>query len=158
MNANECHDLCVFIIAGDSPDPHLQQKGSPNQSGTASSAQWDTFEEVIDTEEEDSEGSDTIDPGQRIGTFTPKREREREQSGSPSSGRNEFQNLSAQASGDRFQSLLKGYEDVTNMLSTGVKLLPNLVTRGAIQKSLVCTFHIVPRYKHTFFSLFSDSH
>ena len=63
MNANECHDLCVFIIAGDSPDPHLQQKGSPNQSGTASSAQWDTFEEVIDTEEEDSEGSDTIDPG-----------------------------------------------------------------------------------------------
>ena len=35
----------------------------PILSGTASSAQWDMFEVVIDTEEEDNEGSDTIDPG-----------------------------------------------------------------------------------------------
>ena len=32
------------------------------QNHSASSAQWDTFEE-IDTEEEDNDGSDTIDPG-----------------------------------------------------------------------------------------------
>ena len=33
------------------------------QSHSASSAQWDTFEEVVDTEDEDNDGSDTIDPG-----------------------------------------------------------------------------------------------
>ena len=30
---------------------------------SVSSAQWDTFEEVVDTEDEDNDGSDTIDPG-----------------------------------------------------------------------------------------------
>ena len=33
------------------------------QNHSASSAQWDTFEEVADTEDEDNEGSDTIDLG-----------------------------------------------------------------------------------------------
>ena len=33
------------------------------QNHSASSAQWDTFEEVVDTEEEDNDGSDTVDPG-----------------------------------------------------------------------------------------------
>ena len=33
------------------------------QSHSASSAQWDTFEKVVDTEDEDNDGSDTIDPG-----------------------------------------------------------------------------------------------
>ena len=33
------------------------------QNHSASSAQWDTFEENVDTEEEDDDGSDTIDPG-----------------------------------------------------------------------------------------------
>ena len=33
------------------------------QNHSASSAQWDTFEEVVDTEDEDNDGSDTIDPG-----------------------------------------------------------------------------------------------
>ena len=35
----------------------------------------------------------------------------------------------AQASGDRLQSKVEENEDVTNLLSTGVKLIPNLVTR-----------------------------
>ena len=30
---------------------------------SASSAQWDTFEEIVDTEDEDNDDSDTIDPG-----------------------------------------------------------------------------------------------
>ena len=33
------------------------------QNHSASSAQWDTFEEVVDTEDEDNDGTDTIDPG-----------------------------------------------------------------------------------------------
>ena len=33
------------------------------QNHSASSAQWDAFEEVVDTAEEDNDGSDTIDPG-----------------------------------------------------------------------------------------------
>ena len=33
------------------------------QNHSAPSAQWDTFEEVVDTEDEDNDGSDTIDPG-----------------------------------------------------------------------------------------------
>ena len=33
------------------------------QNHSASSAQWDTFEEVVNTEDEDNDGSDTIDPG-----------------------------------------------------------------------------------------------
>ena len=33
------------------------------QNHSASSAQWDTCEEVVDTEDEDNDGSDTIDPG-----------------------------------------------------------------------------------------------
>ena len=33
------------------------------QNHSASSAQWDTFGEVVDTEDEDNDGSDTIDPG-----------------------------------------------------------------------------------------------
>ena len=45
----------------DSPDPHLRQERTQNHS--ASSAQWDTIEEVVDTEDEDNDGSDTIDPG-----------------------------------------------------------------------------------------------
>ena len=32
------------------------------QNHSASSAQWDTFEEVVETEEEDNDGSDTVDP------------------------------------------------------------------------------------------------
>ena len=32
------------------------------QKQSASSAQWDTFEEVVDTEDKDNDGSDTIDP------------------------------------------------------------------------------------------------
>ena len=34
------------------------------QNQSASSAQWDTFEKVVDTEDEDNDGSDTIDPGE----------------------------------------------------------------------------------------------
>ena len=33
------------------------------QNHSASSAQWDTFEEVVDTEDEDNDGSGTTDPG-----------------------------------------------------------------------------------------------
>ena len=33
------------------------------QNHYASSAQWDTSEEVVDTEDEDNDGTDTIDPG-----------------------------------------------------------------------------------------------
>ena len=33
------------------------------QNHSASSAQWDTSEEVVDTEDEDNDGSNTIDPG-----------------------------------------------------------------------------------------------
>ena len=58
---NVSHEIRVLIIAGDSPDPHLQQRETQNQS--ASSAQWDNFEEVVDTADEDNDGSDTIDPG-----------------------------------------------------------------------------------------------
>ena len=35
----------------------------PGAQINVSSAQWDTFEEVVDTEDEDNDGSDTIDPG-----------------------------------------------------------------------------------------------
>ena len=41
--------------------PTFAAKRTQNQS--VSSAQWDTFEEVVDTEDEDNDGSDTIDPG-----------------------------------------------------------------------------------------------
>ena len=41
--------------------PTFAAERTPNHS--ASSAQRDTFEEVVDTEEEDNDGSDTIDPG-----------------------------------------------------------------------------------------------
>ena len=41
--------------------PTFAAERTQNQS--ASSAQWDTFEEVVDTEDEDNDGSDTIDPG-----------------------------------------------------------------------------------------------
>ena len=45
--------------------PTFAAERAQNQSGAASSAQWDTFEEVIRTEEEeDNDGSgNTIDPG-----------------------------------------------------------------------------------------------
>ena len=49
MNGNEFLDLCVLIIAGGNPDPPFAAERGQNQSGTASSAQWDTFEEGIDT-------------------------------------------------------------------------------------------------------------
>ena len=48
----------ALTIAGDSPDPHFAAERTQNHS--ASSAQWNTFE---DTEDEDNDGSDTIDPG-----------------------------------------------------------------------------------------------
>ena len=41
--------------------PTFAAERTPNQS--VSSAQWDTFEEVVDTEDDDNDGSDTIDPG-----------------------------------------------------------------------------------------------
>ena len=41
--------------------PTCAAERTPNQS--ASSAQCDTFEEVVGTEDEDNDGSDTIDPG-----------------------------------------------------------------------------------------------
>ena len=41
--------------------PTFAAERTPNHS--ASSAQWDTFEEVVDTEEEDNDGSDTLYPG-----------------------------------------------------------------------------------------------
>ena len=41
--------------------PTFAAERTQNQS--ASSAQWDTFEEVVDTEDEDTDGSDTIDLG-----------------------------------------------------------------------------------------------
>ena len=53
----------------------------------------------------------------------------KEQEASSSSGRNEAKHPKAQALGDRLQSQMKGLEDVINLLSTGVKLIPNLVTR-----------------------------
>ena len=43
--------------------PHRHWRQSRTTNHSASSAQWDTFEEVVDTEEEDNNGSDTIDPG-----------------------------------------------------------------------------------------------
>ena len=52
MSENVSHEIRVLIIAGDIPDPHFRQR-----------AQWDTFEEVVDTEGEDNDGSETIDPG-----------------------------------------------------------------------------------------------
>ena len=55
----------------------------------------------------------------------PKRE---QQNASSSSGRNESHNPKAQAPGDRLQSRMKEAEDVINLLSTGVNLIPN-VTR-----------------------------
>ena len=41
--------------------PTFAAERTQNQS--ASSAQWDTFEEVVDTEDEDNDGSGTVDPG-----------------------------------------------------------------------------------------------
>ena len=41
--------------------PTFAAERTQNQS--ASSAQWDILEEVVDTEDEDNNGSDTIDPG-----------------------------------------------------------------------------------------------
>ena len=41
--------------------PTFAAERTQNQS--ASSAQWDTFEEVVDTADEDNDVSDTIDPG-----------------------------------------------------------------------------------------------
>ena len=41
--------------------PTFAAERTPNHA--ASSAQWDTFEEVVDTEDKDNDGSDTIDPG-----------------------------------------------------------------------------------------------
>ena len=55
------HHTSVLIIAENSPDPHFAAERTQNQS--VSSAQWDSVEEVVDTEDEDNDGSDTIDPG-----------------------------------------------------------------------------------------------
>ena len=41
--------------------PSFAAERTKNQS--ASSAQLDTFEEIVDIEDEDHDGSDTIDPG-----------------------------------------------------------------------------------------------
>ena len=54
-SGNESHEIRVLI--GQSR-PTFATERTQNQS--ASSAQWDTFEEVVDTEDD---GSDTIDPG-----------------------------------------------------------------------------------------------
>ena len=58
---NKFHDLCLPHHRWRQSRPTFAAERTQNQS--ASSAQWDTFEEVVDTEEEDSDGSDTIDPG-----------------------------------------------------------------------------------------------
>ena len=60
-NGNEFHDLCALITAGDNPEPTFAAETTRNHS--ASSAQWDTFDEVVDAEEEDNVGSDTTDLG-----------------------------------------------------------------------------------------------
>ena len=64
------------------------------------------------------------------------RVRQREQHASSSSGRNESHNPNVQGSADRLQS--KTCENVANLLSTGVKLVPNLVTR--VEENLKKTF------------------
>ena len=60
-----------------------------------------------------------------------------------SSGRKESHNPSAQASGDLLQS--KEDENVTHMLSTGLKLRPNFVTR--IEEHLKKTFGKLNMFK-----------
>ena len=58
--------------------------------------------------------------------WMPQRE---QQSASLSSGRNGSLNPNAEASGDRLQSFLPEDDDRVNLLSPGVKLVPNLMTR-----------------------------
>ena len=55
----------------------------------------------------------------------------RKQNASSSSGRNEFHNPNSRASGDKLQSKMKEDEDLTNMLSTGVKTYSELGDDGA---------------------------
>ena len=57
---NIFHEIRVLIIAGDSPDPHLWKR---DHKINLLRPQWYTFEEFVDTEDEDNDGSDTIDPG-----------------------------------------------------------------------------------------------
>ena len=65
MNGNEFLGLCALHHRWGKIQTHFAAERTRDQSRAASSAQWDTFEEVIDTEEEeDNDGSgDTIDPG-----------------------------------------------------------------------------------------------
>ena len=58
--------------------------------------------------------------------WIPNREQQR---ASSSSRRNESQNPRAQASGDRLQSTLKDDGDMRNLLSPGVELIPNMLTK-----------------------------
>ena len=57
MNGNEFPDLCVLIIAGDNPDPHLQRKELKTNPELPRPHSGTPFVEVIDTEEEDNDGS-----------------------------------------------------------------------------------------------------
>ena len=59
LNGNEFLDLCANVTAGDNPDPHFQRK----EPQIILELLRPHREEVIDTEEEDKDGSDTIDPG-----------------------------------------------------------------------------------------------
>ena len=60
-NENASHEIPRPHHRWGQSRPTFAAERTQNQS--ASSAQWDTFEEVVDTEDEDNDGSDTIDPG-----------------------------------------------------------------------------------------------
>ena len=60
-NENELHELCVRHHRWGQSRPTFAAERTQNHS--ASSAQWNTFEEVVDTEDEDNDGSDTVDLG-----------------------------------------------------------------------------------------------
>ena len=81
---------------------------------------------VTDSISQDQESRSLATKTVRFGMLLLEAEKE-QRNASSSSGRNESQKPTAKASGDRLQS--QEHDNVTNMLSTGVKLIPNLVMR-----------------------------
>ena len=63
MNENELLDLFRSHHRWGQSRPTFAAERAQNQSVAASSAQWDTFEEVVDTEDEEHDGSDTMGLG-----------------------------------------------------------------------------------------------
>ena len=58
---NESHEIHVLVIAGESPDPHLRQR--ENTKSLLRPHKNTLFKKKVDTEDEDNDGNDTIDPG-----------------------------------------------------------------------------------------------